>query len=52
MPADGMVQPHLIALDSKLQRIARCAVRALYAELVLEPKPGLVSLRDNGSHCC
>ncbi len=50
MPADGMVQPHLIALDSKLQRIARCAVRALYAELVLEPKPGLVSLRDNGSH--
>jgi triphosphoribosyl-dephospho-CoA synthase len=32
------------------QRIARCAVRALYAEVVLEPKPGLVSLRDNGSH--
>jgi len=32
------------------QHIARCAVRALYAELVLEPKPGLVSLRDNGSH--
>ena len=26
------------------------AVRALYAELVLEPKPGLVSLRDPGSH--
>jgi triphosphoribosyl-dephospho-CoA synthase len=25
-------------------------VRALYAELVLEPKPGLVSMRDNGSH--
>jgi triphosphoribosyl-dephospho-CoA synthase len=34
----------------QLQRIARCAVRALYAELTLEPKPGLVSLRDNGSH--
>ncbi len=31
-------------------RIARSAVRALYAEVVLEPKPGLVSLRDNGSH--
>lgn len=29
---------------------ARHAVRALYAELTLEPKPGLVSLRDNGSH--
>ena len=50
MPADGMVQPQLIALDSKLRRIARCAVRALYAEVTLEPKPGLVSLRDNGSH--
>ncbi|UUX96946.1 triphosphoribosyl-dephospho-CoA synthase MdcB [Aquabacterium sp. J223] len=30
--------------------LAREAVRALYRELVLEPKPGLVSLRDNGSH--
>jgi triphosphoribosyl-dephospho-CoA synthase len=36
--------------DVPVQHIARCAVRALYAELVLEPKPGLVSLRDNGSH--
>jgi triphosphoribosyl-dephospho-CoA synthase len=32
------------------QTFARHAVRALYAELVLEPKPGLVSLRDSGSH--
>ncbi|MFZ6769685.1 triphosphoribosyl-dephospho-CoA synthase MdcB [Undibacterium sp. Di26W] len=32
------------------QQIARLAVRSLYAELVLYPKPGLVSLRDNGSH--
>lgn len=32
------------------QHIARLAVRSLYAELVLYPKPGLVSLRDNGSH--
>ncbi len=31
-------------------RMARCAVRALYAEVALEPKPGLVSFRDNGSH--
>lgn len=29
---------------------ARHAVQALYAEVTLEPKPGLVSLRDNGSH--
>ena len=32
------------------QEIARLAVRSLYAELVLYPKPGLVSLRDQGSH--
>jgi triphosphoribosyl-dephospho-CoA synthase len=32
------------------QDTARQAVRALYAELALEPKPGLVSFRDNGSH--
>ena len=31
-------------------RIGRIAVRSLYAELTLYPKPGLVSLRDNGSH--
>jgi len=30
--------------------IARLAVRSLYAELSLYPKPGLVSLVDNGSH--
>ena len=30
--------------------IARTAVGCLYAELVLYPKPGLVSLVDNGSH--
>ena len=30
--------------------IARAAVRGLYQEVALEPKPGLVSLRDNGSH--
>ena len=31
-------------------RLACLAVRSLYAELVLYPKPGLVSLRDNGAH--
>ncbi|MDC8756334.1 triphosphoribosyl-dephospho-CoA synthase [Janthinobacterium fluminis] len=29
---------------------ARLAVRCLHAELTLHPKPGLVSLLDNGSH--
>jgi triphosphoribosyl-dephospho-CoA synthase len=32
------------------QRIARLAVRSLYRELALYPKPGLVSFRDNGAH--
>jgi triphosphoribosyl-dephospho-CoA synthase len=32
------------------QHAARLALRALHAELVLYPKPGLVSLIDNGSH--
>ena len=32
------------------RNIGRCAVRSLHAELVLYPKPGLVSLRDNGAH--
>lgn len=36
---------HIVA-----RQIAVCAVRSLYEELVLYPKPGLVSLRDNGSH--
>lgn len=30
--------------------IGRLAVRSLYAEVTLYPKPGLVSLIDNGSH--
>jgi triphosphoribosyl-dephospho-CoA synthase len=30
--------------------IGRLAVRSLHAELLLYPKPGLVSLMDNGSH--
>lgn len=39
-----------LAVQRDTQRMARYAVRALYAELALEPKPGLVSFRDNGSH--
>ena len=30
--------------------VARLAIRSLYAELTLYPKPGLVSLVDKGSH--
>lgn len=37
-------------VEAAATRLAREAVRALYAELVLEPKPGLVSLCDTGSH--
>ncbi|MEO6853753.1 MAG: triphosphoribosyl-dephospho-CoA synthase, partial [Rhodoferax sp.] len=32
------------------QTIGRAATRALYHELALCPKPGLVTLTDNGSH--
>ena len=32
------------------RQLARQAVRSLYQELALYPKPGLVSLVDNGSH--
>ena len=32
------------------QTLGLAAVRALYAEVALEPKPGLVSFRDCGSH--
>jgi len=41
------IRPERSAIASQA---ARQAVRALYVELTLEPKPGLVSLRDNGSH--
>jgi triphosphoribosyl-dephospho-CoA synthase len=37
-------------VDGLCAKSARIAVRCLYAELALYPKPGLVSLVDNGSH--
>ena len=43
------MQP-LTTQHATLRSIALEAVRALYAEVALEPKPGLVSFRDNGSH--
>ncbi|NNG23521.1 triphosphoribosyl-dephospho-CoA synthase MdcB [Massilia sp. ML15P13] len=42
--------PGLVRDKGFCQQIARLAVRSLYAELALYPKPGLVSLVDNGSH--
>jgi triphosphoribosyl-dephospho-CoA synthase len=37
-------------LDDMTRRVARAAVRSLWHELVLYPKPGLVSLHDAGAH--
>lgn len=42
--------PGRFTLDRDLRRIGRAAVRALYDELSLTPKPGLVTLVDKGSH--
>lgn len=39
-----------VAPDVLAQRIGRAAIAALYDELALAPKPGLVSFVDNGSH--
>lgn len=36
--------------EDAAREIAQFAVRSLHAELTLYPKPGLVSLRDNGAH--
>ena len=38
------------APDARAQRIGRAAIAALYDELALAPKPGLVSFVDSGSH--
>ncbi|MGB8339405.1 MAG: triphosphoribosyl-dephospho-CoA synthase MdcB [Burkholderiales bacterium] len=42
--------PAEIHPSTSARQIGRAAVRALYAEIALEPKPGLVSFRDCGSH--
>jgi triphosphoribosyl-dephospho-CoA synthase len=43
-------RPAILRERDLCARIARTAIRCLYAELTLYPKPGLVSLVDNGSH--
>jgi triphosphoribosyl-dephospho-CoA synthase len=48
LPRSGeLVDTNMAAVCS---RIGRAAVRSLYEELALYPKPGLVSLVDSGSH--
>jgi triphosphoribosyl-dephospho-CoA synthase len=39
-----------VPADTALQSVASAATCALYDELALYPKPGLVSLEDSGSH--
>ena len=48
---DAAPSPAAPATTAAVQRIGRAAVAALHDELVLDPKPGLVSLVDSGSHC-
>lgn len=54
-PAPAMLRPLLLTPTARQHRAycvgtARLAVGCLHAELALHPKPGLVSLLDNGSH--
>ncbi len=46
------MRPHLAPASAPLtaQQIGRAATLALYDELALAPKPGLVTLTDRGSH--
>ena len=46
----GVVSHRSIAPVWETVPIGRAAIRALYAELALHPKPGLVSPLDSGSH--
>jgi triphosphoribosyl-dephospho-CoA synthase len=48
--AQPLTARHVLSLRHDCGGIARAAVRSLYDELSLYPKPGLVSLVDNGSH--
>lgn len=52
MNAASLHQPvcRALAVPETLRRFGRAAVLALYHELALAPKPGLVSFVDNGSH--
>lgn len=45
-----MDTPILVDTRPLTRHVARLAIASLYAELALYPKPGLVSMIDNGSH--
>jgi triphosphoribosyl-dephospho-CoA synthase len=47
---DALAASAATVTEAELQRIGRSAVVALYDELALAPKPGLVSFADSGSH--
>jgi triphosphoribosyl-dephospho-CoA synthase len=49
-PAAGIEHPGAPGVRERLLRIGRAATVALYDELALAPKPGLVSFIDSGSH--
>ncbi len=50
-PSPRFLKRHTLRRDRAIcAEIGRIAVRSLHAELTLYPKPGLVSLIDNGSH--
>ncbi|HEY4066150.1 MAG TPA: triphosphoribosyl-dephospho-CoA synthase MdcB [Burkholderiaceae bacterium] len=46
----GAASPSPSAPSTRAQRVGRAAIAALYDELSLAPKPGLVSFDDAGSH--
>jgi triphosphoribosyl-dephospho-CoA synthase len=47
---EPLATPRVVVVRHDCAAIALAAVRSLYDELSLYPKPGLVSLIDNGSH--
>lgn len=49
-PQENIRPPAASAVDGFAARIGSLAIRALYCELELSPKPGLVSPTDSGSH--
>lgn len=49
VPSPALQQPN-IAQPQKSRSLGKLAIRSLYTELSLYPKPGLVSPVDNGAH--
>lgn len=49
-PAQRLLLPPPVAAPGFAARIGRAAIRALYREVALDPKPGLVTPASRGSH--